>query len=101
MLTKLHLSSILHLVNTPVTTEDQAKQIACALLAKEKVSYEKCVGAVRASEVDPELRPKAGDDIWIVFFDPKMRPGVIRQFPHTIFVHINPPTGEAKTFSHP
>jgi hypothetical protein len=84
-----------------VTTEEQAKQIACALLSKEKVPYEKCLGAVRTTEVDPKLRPEIDEDIWIVFFDPKQRPGVIRQFPHTIFVHINPITGEAEIFSHP
>jgi hypothetical protein len=88
-------------VNTPVTTEEQAKQIACALLAKEQVPYEKYVGAVRTSTLDPRLWPEPDEDIWIVYFEPQSTLGVIRPLPHTIMVEIKPLTGEAKTFIHP
>ena len=81
-----------------VTTEEQAKQIACELLANYKCRYEKYVGAARTSEIDPKLGLKFDRDLWIVYFKAKKRPGVIRVIPDTIIIEVDPRTGKAEIF---
>ena len=85
-------------MNTPVTTEEQAKQIACEYLAKRKAPYERYVGAVRTSTLDRNLWPDAEKDLWIVYFDSKKRPGVLAQSPDLIIIEIDPATGKAEAF---
>ena len=86
------------LMNATVTAEEQAKQIACELLASYKCGYEKYLGAVRTSEVDPKLGLKIDRDLWIVYFKAKIPPGVIRVIPDTIIVEVDPRTGKAEIF---
>jgi hypothetical protein len=86
-------------MNTPVTTEEQAKQIACEYLAKSKAPYERCVGAVRTSTLDRDLwTTLAEKDLWIVYFDSKKRPKVPAQSPDLIIIEIDPATGKAEAF---
>lgn len=71
----------------PVTTEERAIEIACAYLEKPKENYANYFAKRTVFE---------GRDIWFVCFDIKTPPGVLKQLPGSVYVFVDPFTGEAE-----